>query len=103
MGDGGIHRDGRLSRILGYPGRPRVTMNSTNQTSDFPQLETNRLVLRRLTLKDVDFIFQHFSNPDVNRFLLDDDPVTRREQAEELIQFYLEPPQFQPTRDFPSR
>ena len=91
MGERGIHPDGYLSLILGYPGRPSVTMNSTDQPSDFPQLESNRLVLRRLTLKDVDFIFQHFSNPEVNRFLLDDDPVTRREQAEEIIRFYLEP------------
>ena len=52
-------------------------------------LETNRLVIRQLTLKDTEFIFQHFSNSEVNRFLLDDDPVTRREQAEEIIEFYL--------------
>ncbi len=65
-------------------------VNPTDQPNDFPQLETERLVLRQLTLDDTDFIYQHFSNPDVYRYLLDDDPVTSRGQAEEIVRFYVD-------------
>lgn len=55
------------------------------------QLETERLILRPLTPKDTDFVYQHFSDPAVSRYLLDEEPPTRRDQAVELIQFYLDP------------
>lgn len=58
---------------------------------DFPPLETERLVLRCLAAGDADFVFRHFSDPEVTRFLLDEDPLTHRSQAEELIRSYLEP------------
>jgi len=35
-----------------------------------------------MTSTDVTFVFQHFSNPDVGPYLLDDDPVTTLEQAQ---------------------
>ena len=57
----------------------------------YPQLETERLILRSLTMDDLEFAFQHFGDPMINRYLLDGEPVTRREQAVELINFYLEP------------
>ncbi len=59
--------------------------------NDFPPLETERLHLRRLTLEDTDFVFRHFSDAAVNQYLMDEPPVTEYAQAEEIIQFYLEP------------
>ena len=32
---------------------------------DFPELETRRLVLRRMTLADAEFYLRHFSDPDI--------------------------------------
>jgi len=60
-------------------------------SNDFPSLETERLFLRPLTDLDLEFVFRHFSDPDVNRYLLDEEPVTTREQAQEIIDFYLAP------------
>ncbi len=66
-------------------------MTGNTPTGDFPPLETKRLILRRLTLDDTDFVFRHFSDPEMTRFLLDEDPLTDRSQAEQLIRSYLDP------------
>ena len=55
------------------------------------RLETERLYLRPLILADTDFVFQHFSNPAVTQYLLDEPPVTEYAQAQAIVQFYLEP------------
>lgn len=60
-------------------------------STDFPNLETERLFLRQLTLEDTDFVFRHFSDPAVTQYLMDEPPVTEYAQAQEIIQFYLEP------------
>jgi len=60
-------------------------------TANFPTLTTKRLELRLMTADDLDFIFQHFSNEDVNRYILDDEPVQTMEQAQEIIDFYVPP------------
>ena len=57
----------------------------------FPALETERLLLRQMTIEDTDFVFRHFSDAAVNQYLLDEPPVTTYAQAREIIQFYLEP------------
>lgn len=57
---------------------------------DFLPLQTARLHLRALTTGDLNFIFQHFSNPEVNRYLFDEPPTTRIEQAQEIIDFYTQ-------------
>jgi [ribosomal protein S5]-alanine N-acetyltransferase len=57
----------------------------------FPIIETERLILRQLTFDDTDFIFQHFSDPNVSQYLMDELPLTDRAGAEEIIRFYLEP------------
>jgi ribosomal-protein-alanine N-acetyltransferase len=62
-----------------------------NTSSEFPTLETERLLLRPLTNVDLEFVFQHFSDPDVNRYLLDEEPITMREQAQDIIDFYALP------------
>ena len=54
-------------------------------------LETERLFLRPLTANDLEFVFRHFSDPAIKRYLFDDDPVTTREQAQAIIDFYLSP------------
>jgi len=59
--------------------------------NEFQSLETERLILRPLTNLDLEFVFRHFSDPDVNRFLLDEEPVTTREQAQAIIDFYSTP------------
>ncbi|MDP6451740.1 MAG: GNAT family N-acetyltransferase, partial [SAR202 cluster bacterium] len=58
---------------------------------EFPQLETERLILRRLTMDDVEFVFQHFSDPMIYRYLMDEEPMTDRAQAKGLVEFYLDP------------
>ncbi len=35
----------------------------------FPNLETERLYLRELTLADRQVVFEHFAEPDVTRFM----------------------------------
>ncbi|TVX93242.1 GNAT family N-acetyltransferase [Paenibacillus agilis] len=55
----------------------------------FPQLETKRLILRELTLADVDGVFKHFSDPEVTRFM-DIEPCKDIKEAEEIIQFHID-------------
>jgi len=59
--------------------------------SPFPNITTNRLELRQLDSNDLGFIFRHFSDPEVNRFILDDEPVQTIDQAQEIIDFYVPP------------
>lgn len=51
----------------------------------WPRLDTWRAELRRVTNQDVDFIFSHFSNPDVCRYLVDSEPLSSTEEAQQLI------------------
>ena len=57
----------------------------------FPDLETDRLILRSMTPDDLAFVFQHFSSAEVNRYLLDEEPIQTMEQAQEIIDFYVPP------------
>ncbi|MBI4927328.1 MAG: GNAT family N-acetyltransferase [Anaerolineae bacterium] len=66
-----------------------MTQPAVSQT--FPPLETERLFLRSFTFADTDFVFQHFSNPAVAQYLLDEPPLTDIAQAQEIIEFFLEP------------
>lgn len=65
-------------------------MTQTVKHNNFPSIETERLILRQMTLEDTDFVFQHFSDPAVSRYLMDEPPVTEYAQAQEIIQFYIE-------------
>ncbi len=60
-------------------------------THTFPTLETDRLFLRPLAQGDLAFVFQHFSDPAVYRYLLDEAPVTTLEEAQAIIDFYQPP------------
>lgn len=57
----------------------------------FPTLETKRLYLRPLGQNDVEFVHHHFSNPEVNQYLLDEDPISSLEQAQAIVNFFLQP------------
>ncbi|MDZ8106898.1 MAG: GNAT family N-acetyltransferase [Nostoc sp. DedQUE12a] len=57
--------------------------------TNFPALETLRLYLRTLEQNDFEFFYRHFSEPQINRYLLDEDPITSLEQAQEILNFYV--------------
>ncbi|WML57926.1 GNAT family protein [Neobacillus sp. PS2-9] len=53
----------------------------------FPTLETERLILREIVNKDVQGIFNCFSNTDVIRYY-GQDALTSIEQAEQFVEFF---------------
>ncbi|MBX0328403.1 GNAT family N-acetyltransferase [Oscillochloris sp. ZM17-4] len=55
-------------------------------------LHTERLTLRPISRADTSFAVRHFTNPDVYRFMLDDEPITTAAQAEAIIDFYVATP-----------
>ncbi len=57
----------------------------------FRDLETKRLLLRGVCPGDRDFIFRQFSDPDVTRFLYDEEPFADIAEADGLIAFYTAP------------
>jgi ribosomal-protein-alanine N-acetyltransferase len=61
-------------------------MNAANDGIDFPDLESERLFLRQLGLADAEFVYRHFSDPAVTRFLMDEPPLSEPGQAQEMIQ-----------------
>jgi ribosomal-protein-alanine N-acetyltransferase len=72
--------------------RSRNTRNIMTETSPiFPDLETDRLILRQLTMDDDDFMFKQFSDPQVTQYLMDEPPVKNIEEARMIIQYFLEP------------
>ena len=58
---------------------------------DFPPLETERLLLKPLAVNDLDFVYQHFSDPAIYRYLVDEEPVSTCIQAQEIVDFYAQP------------
>lgn len=56
-----------------------------------PDLDTTRLELRNLGPEHRDFVLAHFSDPEVSRYLVDDDPVTDQAGADEIVDFYRDP------------
>ena len=56
----------------------------------FPTLETERLILRPMELKDLEFIFRHFSDPQVNQYLYDNPPIKDHAEAQQIIDFYVD-------------
>lgn len=55
------------------------------------ELETERLFLKNISVKDRAFIFSEFSNDTVNRYLFDEEPLTDIHGADEIIRFYTQP------------
>ncbi|MCM3766970.1 GNAT family N-acetyltransferase [Neobacillus niacini] len=61
----------------------------TNKTCVYPELETERLQLRILTLDDAEKVMAHFSDPAVTRFM-DIEPCKDLKDVEEIIQYHIE-------------
>lgn len=57
----------------------------------FKDLETERLYLKNINIDDKDFIFSHFTNDEVNKYLFDTEPLKDISEAEEIIDFYTIP------------
>lgn len=51
------------------------------------KLTTERLVLRKITYEDIEFILKHFGDEDVCRYLVDNEPIATMEEAEEIIKW----------------
>ena len=58
---------------------------------EFPELETKRLILRRMTPADAGFYLRHFSDPDIVELTAFDAPETLEEAAQELLEFCIKP------------
>lgn len=57
----------------------------------FPHLQTERLLLRALTPADLEFVYQLFADSDVARYPHDEEPITTRQEAQAIIDFYTDP------------
>jgi [ribosomal protein S5]-alanine N-acetyltransferase len=57
----------------------------------FPDLTTDRLLLRGVRESDVGFLFDHLSDSEVCRYLYDAEPYTTIDEAEGLIQLFIDP------------
>jgi len=55
----------------------------------YPEIETERLFVRELTLEDVEAVFSHFSIPEVTRFM-DIEVCKDLKEAEEIISFHID-------------
>lgn len=57
----------------------------------FEELETKRMYLKNISLEDTDFIYKQFSNKTVSEYLYDAEPVKTKEEALDIINFYIIP------------
>lgn len=57
----------------------------------FKEIETERLFLKNISIDDRNFIFSQFSDDVVTKYLLDREPVTDMEGADEIITLYIQP------------
>lgn len=56
---------------------------------EFSNLSTKRLILSSISEVDREFIFSQYSNEDVCQFLYDAEPFVFIEEADDLIDFYI--------------
>ena len=57
----------------------------------FKEIETDRLFLKNISSKDRNFLFAQFSNEEVNKYLFDAEPLLDVQDADEIIDFYVQP------------
>jgi len=57
----------------------------------FPQLETDRLILREMTLDDVEFYFRHFNNDKIVKGCCFPGPKSLEAAKEELELYCIKP------------
>ena len=55
----------------------------------YKELKTKRLTFKNINHDDIDFIYNQFSNDFINQYLFDAEPLTSKEGAKEIIDFYL--------------
>jgi [ribosomal protein S5]-alanine N-acetyltransferase len=55
----------------------------------YPEVETDRLVLKLLTLDHVEEVYHHFSDEQITEFM-DIEPCKNLKEAEEIIQFHID-------------
>jgi ribosomal-protein-alanine N-acetyltransferase len=65
-------------------------MKKNEKAVRVPRMETERLVLRQLTARDLRFIYQLFSLEETNRYVLDP-PVKNLKEAREIYELYCKP------------
>ncbi|MDF2821280.1 MAG: GCN5-related N-acetyltransferase [Clostridiales bacterium] len=54
-------------------------------------LITDRMILKSISKEDRDFIFSEFSDTIITKYLFDEEPLTKLEEADEIIDTYLHP------------
>lgn len=57
----------------------------------FCELQTERLYLKNISTDDRDFVFSQFSDDIVNKYLFDAEPLIDIREADEIIDFYMQP------------
>ena len=55
---------------------------------NYPEIQTNRLILREMTLADSAALFKHFSDDDVTRFM-DIDSLIDEQEAKNIINWHF--------------
>jgi len=55
----------------------------------FQPLETKRLLLKNICKEDTHFMLKQFSDPTINQYLFDAEPLKTKEDAMHLIDFYI--------------
>ena len=58
---------------------------------EFPELQTERLLLRRMTLTDAAFYLKHFSDPEIVELTAFDPPKGIEGARQELVEFCIKP------------
>ncbi|MEZ4640256.1 MAG: GNAT family protein [Caldilineaceae bacterium] len=58
---------------------------------NWENIETDRLLLKGLDVSDVPFLFEHFSDAYVCRYLYDAEPFTSISEAEDLVKSFANP------------
>ncbi|WP_352523845.1 GNAT family N-acetyltransferase [Heyndrickxia oleronia] len=66
-------------------------MKNGQSSKKFPNLETDRLLLRNITNEDVDFIYRLFSDERVCEFLYDEEIYISRKDAIEFVEWNQDP------------
>lgn len=57
----------------------------------FNNIETERLILKNICVEDREFIYKQFSDEEVNKYLYDAEPLNNLDEADGIINFYLQP------------
>jgi ribosomal-protein-alanine N-acetyltransferase len=62
-----------------------IIMSTTDINRAYPRIETERLILRALRMKDAGFIFKEWGDPIVTYYMRDEEPLRSLKQAEEML------------------